>query len=66
MRESIAHALTDVLEVRAQADPDRPTEEIRADIFIQVAQGIGILLVADIATDAWELPYQNVTMPLSG
>ena len=65
MRESIAHALTDVLEVRAQADPDRPTEEIRADIFIQVAQGIGILLVADVDPHAWELPYQNMTVPLN-
>ena len=65
MRDSIAHAFSEVMTARAEADPTRPADEVRAEFFIGVAQGIGILLVADVDPHAWELPYQNMTVPLN-
>ena len=65
MRESISHAMSDVIATRLAAEPTRSRKEMQADIFISAAQGIGVLLVADCCPSAWELPYQHVTEPLN-
>jgi AcrR family transcriptional regulator len=65
MRANIAHAFSEVMAARAAAEPTRPAEEVRAEFFIGVSQGIGLLLVANCYPPAWELPYQHMTVPLN-
>ena len=65
MRASVAHAMSDVITSRLEADPMRPRRELQADVFIGAAQGVGVLLMASIYPDAWTLPYQHITVPLN-
>ena len=65
MRASVAHAISDVITSRMEAEPTRPRRELQADVFIGAAQGIGVLLMASIHPDAWALPYQHITIPLN-
>lgn len=65
MRASVAHAMSDVIKARMDADPTRPRRELQADVFIGAAQGVGVLLMASIYPDAWTLPYQHITVPLN-
>ena len=65
MRASVAHAMSDVIKARMDADPTRPHRELRADVFIGAAQGVGVLLMASLYPDAWSLPYQHITVPLN-
>ena len=65
MRASVAHAMSDVIKARMDADPTRPHRELRADVFIGAAQGVGVLLMASLYPDAWTLPYQHITVPLN-
>ena len=65
MRASVAHAMSDVIKARMDADPKRPRRELQADVFIGAAQGVGVLLVASLCPDAWSLPYQHFTVPLN-
>ena len=65
MRASVAHAMSDVIKARMDADPTRPHRELRADVFIGAAQGVGVLLMASLNPDAWTLPYQHITVPLN-
>lgn len=65
MRASVAHAISDVITSRMEAEPTRPRRELQADVFIGAAQGIGVLLMASIYPDAWALPHQHITVPLN-
>jgi AcrR family transcriptional regulator len=65
MRHAVSDAMSEVIAGRIEAEPERPVDELRAQIFIDVAQGIGVLLMPVCYPDAWTLPYQHMTVPLN-
>ncbi|MFM9135253.1 MAG: helix-turn-helix domain-containing protein [bacterium] len=65
MSASVAHAMSDVVAARMDADATRSRPDLQAEVFVGVAQGVGVLLMASVYPDAWKLPYQHITIPLN-
>ena len=66
MRQAVAASMADAIAQRVASDPTRSPEQWQATLFVAAAQGIGTMLLGSCYDQAWTLPYQVITVPLSG
>lgn len=56
----------DFVEATLQMNPTMSRAQAQSRAFIALSRGIGIGVLADLTPDAWKLPYDVVTVPLTG
>lgn len=66
MRQAVATSMADAIAQRVASDPTRSPAQWQATLFVAAAQGVGTMLLGSCYNQAWTLPYQVITVPLSG
>lgn len=61
---SLEASFADTVWQIANRDDGRSTSELRAYVYTGIALGFGVMVLADLYPDAWQLPFDVVTVPL--